>query len=54
MSRLIYASIANAVFDIYLNPRIEGAPVRQGLRPQEPEEELEDEEDAEDDEDDDE
>ena len=54
LSRLVYASIANAVFDIYLNPRIEGAPVRQGLRPQEPEEELDDEEDAEDDEDDDE
>jgi hypothetical protein len=33
MSRLIYASFANGIFDKYLNPRIEGAQVGQGLRP---------------------
>ena len=34
LSRLVYASIANGVFDRYLNPHIEGAQVRMGLRPQ--------------------
>jgi len=33
-SRLVYASIANGVFDKYLNPHIEGAVLRRGLRPQ--------------------
>lgn len=42
-SRLVYASVANAVFDKYLNPRIEGAVIGQGLRP----EDLDDEEDDE-------
>ncbi len=46
-SRLLYASVANGVFDLYLNPRIEGAKVREGLRPASPEEEW-DEEDEED------
>ncbi len=46
-SRLLYASVANAVFDRYLNPNIEGAPVRMGLRPL-----HEDDEDEGDDEDD--
>ena len=47
-TRLVYASVANAIFDIYLNPRIEGAVVGAGLRPSntdEPEEDGEDEED---------
>lgn len=49
-SRLVYASVANGVFDKYLNPRIEGAPVGLGLRPQDAEDELdgEDDEDEED------
>lgn len=34
LSRLIYASFANGVFDQFLNPKIDGAQVRQGLRPQ--------------------
>ena len=34
LSRLVYASIANGIFDRYLNPHIEGAQVRMGLRPQ--------------------
>lgn len=34
LSRLVYASVANGVFDAYLNPHIEGAQVRMGLRPQ--------------------
>jgi len=47
-SRLVYASVANGIFDRYLNPHIEGAPVRQGLRPQTDEDELfDDEEDEE-------
>ena len=46
-SRLVYASVSNAVFDVYLNPYIEGAPVRQGLRPiDEAEQQLADEDDA--------
>jgi len=48
-SRLVYASIANGVFDRYINPHIEGAPVRQGLRPQTEEDEWLDEEEDEDD-----
>ena len=44
LSRFITASYTNAVFDRFLNPRIEGAKVNQGLR--NPDEE-EDEEDAE-------
>ncbi len=32
LHRLIYSSFANAVFDKYINPRIEGAPVNMGLR----------------------
>lgn len=47
-SRLVYASVANAVFDKYLNPRIEGAVIGQGLRPEElDDEDDEDEEDEE-------
>ncbi len=33
LTRLIYASVANSLFDLYLNPKIEGARVREGLRP---------------------
>ena len=51
-SRLVYASVANSVFDRYLNPRIEGAPVGMGLRPQDAEDELDDDEDDEEDEED--
>ena len=47
LSRLIYASFANGVFDKYLNPNIEGAQVGQGLRPQTDEDELDDEDDEE-------
>ena len=32
-ARLLYASVANGVFDKYLNPHIEGATVGMGLRP---------------------
>lgn len=39
-SRLVYASFANGVFDQFLNSRIEGAQVRQGLRPKTEEDEL--------------
>lgn len=46
-SRLVYASVANGVFDKYLNPRIEGAQVGMGLRPQDPDEVFDDEEDEE-------
>ena len=48
LSRLIYASFANSVFDQYLNPHIEGASVRQGLRPQSDDELLDDDDDDED------
>ena len=53
LSKLIYASFANCVFDQYLNPHIEGAVVRQGLRPIDVDEELydddeDDEEEADD------
>lgn len=51
LSKLIYASVANSVFDQYLNPHIEGAEVNMGLRPQDPDELLDDDdEDEEDDE----
>lgn len=51
-SRLVYASIANGIFDRYLNPHIEGAQVGMGLRPASEEDEiLDDEEDDEDEED---
>lgn len=49
-SRLVYASVANGIFDRYINPHIEGAPVRQGLRPKTEEDELLDEEDDDEDE----
>jgi len=48
LSRLIYASFANSVFDKYLNPHIEGAVVGQGLRPQTDEDELFDDDDDDD------
>lgn len=51
-SRLVYASVANSVFDKFLNPRIEGAQVGMGLRPHTEEDELLDDDDDEDDEDD--
>lgn len=51
LSRLIYASFANGVFDKYLNPHIEGAPTGMGLRPHTEEDDILDEEDEEDDED---
>ena len=51
-SRLVYASFANGIFDRYLNPHIEGAEVRAGLRPLSEEDELlDDEDDEEEDED---
>ena len=46
LSRFITASYTNAVFDKYLNPRIEGAKINQGLRA-ESDEDDEDEEDPE-------
>ena len=46
-SRLLYASVANGVFDRFLNPHIEGAVVGQGLRPQSEEDELLDDDDDE-------
>lgn len=51
LSRLVYASFANSVFDKFLNARIEGAPVNLGLRPHTEEDELLEEIDDEDDED---
>ena len=54
LSRLIYASFANGIFDKYLNSRIEGAQVRMGLRPEDADEPLDDEGEVDDDEDDDE
>lgn len=45
LSRLVYASFANDIFDRFLNSRIEGAETRMGLRPQEDDEEEEDDED---------
>ena len=47
LSRLVFASLANDIFDIYLNPRIQGVPVREGLRPQDWEDEQPDDEDDE-------
>lgn len=38
LHRLAYASFANGVFDKYVNPNIEGAPVNLGLREEEDEE----------------
>ena len=49
LSRLIYASFANGVFDKYLNPHIEGAPMAMGLRPNMPEDDILDDDDDEDD-----
>lgn len=48
LSRLIYASFANGVFDQYLNPHIEGAVVGQGLRPHSDEDEIFDDDDEDD------
>lgn len=55
LSRLVYASFANGIFDKYLNPHIEGAPMNMGLRPHTEEDDIlddedEDEEEEEDDE----
>ena len=51
LSRLVYASFANGVFDKYLNPHIEGAPMEMGLRPRTDEDDiLDDDEDDEDEE----
>ena len=44
-SRLVYASVANGIFDRYINPHIEGAPIHQGLRPQMEDDELLDDDD---------
>ena len=52
LSKLVYASFANAVFDKYLNPRIEGAVVGQGLRPQDEEDDFDDDDDEDEEEDD--
>ena len=49
LSRLVYASIANSIFDRYMNPHIEGAGVRMGLRPEDPDEQFDDDEDDEED-----
>ena len=52
-SRLLYASFANAVFDLYLNPKIEGAAVRAGMRaPKDTDGDLTDEDEDDPDEDD--
>ena len=40
LSRLDYASFANGVFDRYLNPHIEGAPMGMGLRPHTDEDDI--------------
>ena len=45
-SRLVYASFANGIFDRYLNPHIEGAEVRAGLRPLSEEDEILDDEEV--------
>ena len=44
LSRFITASYTNAVFDRYINPRIEGAKVNQGLRQDEDDDEDDEEE----------
>ncbi|MBQ8617389.1 MAG: YesL family protein [Clostridia bacterium] len=54
LSRLVYASFANGIFDKYLNPHIEGAPMNMGLRPHTEEDDILDEEDEDEDEEDDE
>ena len=46
LSRFITASYTNAVFEKYINPQIEGAPVNRGLRDPEDEDEDEEEETA--------
>ena len=51
LSRLIYASFANGVFDKYLNPHIEGAPMGLGLRPHTDEDDILEDDDDEDEED---
>ena len=51
LSKLIYASFANGVYDKYLNPHIEGAVVGQGLRPVDADEYLDDDDEDEDEED---
>lgn len=43
LHRFIYASYANSVFDKYINPRIEGAPVNLGLRAEDDEADEEEE-----------
>ncbi|MGN0774499.1 MAG: DUF624 domain-containing protein [Candidatus Ventricola sp.] len=48
-SRLVYASVANSVFDKFLNPHIEGAQVGMGLRPHTEEDELLDDDDEDED-----
>ena len=52
-SRLVYASVANSVFDKFLNPHIEGAQVGMGLRPHSDDDELLDDDEDEEDEDED-
>jgi len=47
-SRLVYASFANGIFDKYLNPHIEGAPMGMGLRPHMEEDDILDDEDEDD------
>lgn len=47
-SRLVYASVANSVFDKFLNPHIEGAPVGMGLRPHTEDDEWLDDDDEDD------
>ena len=42
----MYASYANALFDKYMNPRIEGAPVNMGLRSSEYDEDEADDDDT--------
>ena len=49
-ARLLYASVANGVFDKYLNPHIEGATIGMGLRPADADELYDDEDDEETDE----
>ena len=43
LSRFITASYTNAVFDKYINPRIEGAKVNQGIYKPEDDDDEEDE-----------
>jgi len=53
VSKLVYASFANGIFDRYLHPHIEGAPIGMGLRPQDAEDYLDDDDDEDEDEDED-